>query len=95
MQILGEQIKLLVVMAQLYPLVGADRVCSNTNCYSNRTDLFKSTCDLQKNCTFTISFTDDPCFLTYKYLDLSWECVSESKFIFLQFLISSHFIMQI
>ena len=29
-------------------LVGADRVCSNTNCYSNRTDLFKSTCDLQK-----------------------------------------------
>ena len=48
MQILGEQIKLLVVMAQLYPLVGADRVCSNTSCYSNRTDLFKSTCDLQK-----------------------------------------------
>ena len=56
--------------------------CSNTACYSNKTEYFKGICDSQKTCTIQTSF-EDPCFMNFKYVWVSWECKSKF-FIFLK-----------
>ena len=53
---------------------GANVVCSNTNCYMNKTDSLITACNNKTVCTFTIDISGDPCPYTYKYLDVSWEC---------------------
>ncbi len=55
---------------------GANAVCSNTNCFDNKTDYYKTKCDSQKNCTINTDGFVDPCFYTYKYIEVFWECTS-------------------
>ena len=58
-------------------------VCTNNiNCYSNQTQFYKSDCDDKTSCTITF-LPGDPCPGTYKYLDISWECLSNGKLLWL------------
>jgi hypothetical protein len=55
---------------------GAASVCRNTNCYSNKTEYFQSNCNFKNNCTiFAFTFID-PCPGIYKYIEVSYECIS-------------------
>ena len=57
-----------------------DEICTNNiNCYLDKTEFFKSSCDNKKTCPISVDL-EDPCGGTYKYLDISWECLNESKF---------------
>ena len=55
-------------------------VCTNNiKCYSNQTQFYKSNCDNKTSCTILFPIFD-PCVETYKYLDISWVCLSDGKF---------------
>jgi hypothetical protein len=55
--------------------VGASNACSNTNCYSNKTEYFKSNCDFKNNCTIYAASFSDPCYGIYKYIEVSYACI--------------------
>ena len=58
-----------------------DVVCTNNiDCHGDKTKIFKTKCDYKNNCPISVDL-DDPCGGTYKYLDISWECLSDSYFL--------------
>lgn len=55
------------------------KVClNNISCYSNQTILLKSICDYNHICKINITFVE-PCYGTYKYLEINWLCLIESN----------------
>jgi hypothetical protein len=54
---------------------GASTACSNTNCYSNKTEYFQSICNFKNNCTINAINFLEPCHGIYKYIEVSYECI--------------------
>ncbi len=54
---------------------GAAILCSNTNCYSNKTEYFQSNCNFKNSCTIYATTFSDPCHGIYKYIEVSYECI--------------------
>jgi hypothetical protein len=55
---------------------GAAIVCSNTSCYSNKTEYFQSNCNFKNSCTIFDTSFSDPCYGIYKYIEVTYECIS-------------------